>query len=231
MESFIKHPVVFEFNGLPGTGKTTIQNELGKLFKADNIEYCTLYYKQKLHQRAVSLLLSPWLLGLFFKLKSYTKFFAKKQNRSWHIAGILSFVRSYRDFPLQDEIKVLIQDQGVVQNFVSIAHHDPIRSIESLDKAIDWIVKKKATFVRIECELDAELSMQRIQLRATTGSRLDTMGIEERKQILLTQQDNFRIVREAFDKSGAFPVISISTRLKPEENAQIIYQQMKQYLR
>lgn len=230
MESLIKHPVVFEFNGLPGTGKTTIQKELGKLLKADNIEYCTLYYKQKLYQRAVSLLLSPWLLGLFFKLKSYTKSFPKKQNRNWHIAGILSFVRSYRDFPLQSGIKVLIQDQGVVQNFVSIAHHDQIQPVEALNDAIDWIVRRKATFVRIECELDAELSMQRIQSRATSGSRLDAMDIHERRQILLTQQENFRIVREAFDKVCAFPVIRISTKLAPEENAQIIYQQMKQYL-
>ena len=121
--------------------------------------------------------------------------------------------------------KILICDQGIFQALVSIAHIDKIKSSKHAQKVMDVIKNFEIKF--INCEVDPQLSEERLKFRKNGGSRFDKMNEEERTANLLKQQDNFKILRNCLKETvNPDKIIKIDTRNETISNAQLIFDEI-----
>lgn len=214
--------MIIEFNGLPGTGKTTVA-------KALNAKLYRTYTTRLEHNFHVSNLryyfscLFDGSLTLYRLAYKYVKYATKNGDRDKlkYIWVLITYYKAYRAHLKHRSEEMLIIDQGIVQALISIHHGDLVKNDEHLKPIMSFFNKKHIDFTLINCSNDKEVSSMRIMTRNTGGGgRLDACDDAEREKVLLAQIHNFNLVRNACDESMKnCKQIEISTLDTPEENA------------
>ena len=223
MGLFLEKSVIIEFNGLPATGKTTIANALVEKLQQDNIPCIRNFIRFKWQRNGRTVLLSPRLLLLLFRLHRFANGIKPRKNRITHILGEMFHCRSYMDFlRTTKEKKVLVVDQGLIQSIISIANLDKIEDKASLNKIVDFYKKNKIAFISVDCVVDPQLSYERIKDRPDNTARMHRVPRNELLNAMKRQADNFAIVRDCFSQKLSIKTISIDTESDPIENASII---------
>ena len=216
--------MIIEFNGPPGTGKTTVAKELEKIFKEQNI-CCNMYGKipsVTKKELIICFIKGGWKIYfsslLFLKKEVSTQDKMRKKIALLILAYYLLFCK----YAKEEYEKVLICDQGIFQALISMAHIDKISNVKYAKKVIENIKDFNIFFVN--CEVNAQLSKERIQLRQNGGSRFDKMSEKERSENLLKQQENFEVLRAGLKETvETKKMIKIDTFNEPQVNAQIIF--------
>ena len=135
--------MIIEFNGLPGTGKTTVANELNKLFQANNI-CCNIY--GRIPAVTKKELISCFIKG-GWKIYFNALFFAKiegaspDRTRKKIAMLVLAYYLLFCKHEKSKNEEVLICDQGIFQALISIAHINDVKNTKSAQKVIN-IIKK-----------------------------------------------------------------------------------------
>lgn len=196
MERDNKNPVIIEFNGLPGSGKTTIAHKLQRrLMEADNT--CLNYYcRIPFFKSPRFLYLNPFYWKDIVKAKRFSQILSLGNKKSNYL-HLLQYIRMYREFIKDKPSDFLIIDQGILQSFVSIAHQNKIQSIDSVEWYIRSLGIEYFPLVVINCNVDEKVANERIEERENNGCRVESMSLLNRQKTLLTQTSNLKTIREA----------------------------------
>lgn len=220
MESIGPKTIIIEFNGLPGSGKTTISKILKeKLTKDYGIEVKSRYARRSRHRKAYSILLCPRYYRLLISLNKYSKLYGTKRSFVRRLS-IANFVREYYNFVFDNKKCALLIDQGIVQGIISFAHQDSLTTSEYLDDVLLNCGFEKLPIVIVNCNIDIEEAVKRLNQRPQNGCRVEKMSKENMLQTMKTQCRNFSIIRSLLEsKFSQLIMIDINTDAFPEENA------------
>lgn len=213
--------MIIEFNGLPGTGKTTVAQAL-KSHLDGQYNVWLKYTKEESRLKRYISYLFDGSIRLFLLGYRYSKYSGKcyKRSKLKYIGLLIAYYRAYRDFLNKHNGEVWIVDQGILQALVSIHHDDSIVDSRYLKSIFSFLSQKKIDITIVNCRCDVDISLQRIKSRKTSGGRLDVCDDFERLDILKTQELNFTTVRSAaYRDSNGRNQIDIRTKDLPQENA------------
>lgn len=215
--------MIIEFNGLPGTGKTTVSRALGERIKGRReVAYRLEPLASKLKRYASALFdgsLTLYRLGAAYS-DSVTG--GDRENRKYAFV-LLKYYRMYRCYARNANGNgVLLIDQGFLQAFISIAHGRELTDVTALDRLLSFLKKKGVRFACVNCLGGVELARDRIVSRGATVGRLDVCEDGERMAVLAVQEKNFATVRARVAELLGYDTVSVDTALPPEENAAFI---------
>lgn len=216
MESHASTPIIVEFNGLPGCGKTTIKNQLSIYLSKANIRFEEFNcFKIK---SIFPYLLNIKVIKLYFLLRHYS-ISTRGAIDNRHIKYVLFFYILYTHYNRKDGI--LLVDQGIIQSLLSISHMSVIKGTTYLSKILNFTESIKG-FVVINCKNDAEVSFDRIKGRELNGCRLENFEDAKLYKALKTQKDNLEVIRNGIPMS--ISSLELNTLNTIENNARQIYE-------
>ncbi|MBR2927387.1 MAG: AAA family ATPase [Clostridia bacterium] len=213
--------MIIEFNGLPGTGKTTVAKALSS--RLDNTYHVRFKYDAATSrlQYYVSYLFDG-SLKLHLLAARYAKYATQNRDKDKrkYIGVLIAYYKAYRRFLKQCPNEILIIDQGILQALISIHHGDLIENAQYLKPIFNFLTKKKINISLVNCSNDVTTSLQRITSRNTSGGRLDICDDHERENVLNSQIHNFTVIRQVCAEAmGNCKCIEINTLETPEQNA------------
>ncbi len=215
-----KKPVIVEFNGLPGLGKTTVANiligELNKLgYETINGRYRRSVFNT-LHHPFPEL----YSLKLYSLVSSYAKFIPPIGRKRTHVHWTNFYARKYESMVKYSGADFAIVDEAIIQFLVAMAFQD---RMPVSDKAVAIVEKLKylgIEFVRVDCVNHIEESAKRIMSRPSRGLVFESMQPKELLRTLEVEAANFEYLRTIFSQVYQDQlVITIDTLDDPEKNA------------
>lgn len=214
-----KSPIIIEFNGLPGTGKSTIVECLDKELKSRGYNVIRRYSHRFWHKYHFTILSAFYNLKLFKLVRSYSSDIVPLVKKL-HVGNVVWYVRMYKNIEKYTHADFSLIDQGIIQDLATIAWREPLPCNEKLGKVISEIKKMGIRFVRVDCKNDIELSMDRVVSRTHIGHEFEILSNVELKTALSIQADNFSYIRSVFSQIMQDQiVVEIDTSVLPEENA------------
>ena len=216
--------MIIEFNGLPGSGKTTIAKAISDALCKRDIPHCFKYAPAQCRFLRYISYLFDGSAHLYFLGRKYAKS-AGKENLKEKMAilpVLVYYYRMYRQFSKKCPDQVLIVDQGFLQGLISIVHTDLVNDTKPLQAIFRFLKKKKLCVHFVHCKNDVNLAAQRIRERKTNGGRLDAYKDEALIGAMCVQQQNFDLIRSSVDQLPLCRELTVDTKCPPEENAEKI---------
>ena len=224
MEHFVSKPIIIEFNGLPGSGKTTMARQLRRELESLQCIVSFNYNKRKFHKFGFLVILNPKYWSLIKEIFLYSRLFTKRRSVK-NILHIAKYVRKYNDFANCPKNKILIRDQGFVQSLVSLAHQDNLPQSDRLDNILRKSGIDHMPLFIINCDVDETVSENRITSRSKNGCRVVGMSETERLQTLKIQKENFVFLRNKIEKvCPTIAFVNIDTSISIRDNVNTIIQ-------
>lgn len=226
----IKKPVLVEFNGLPGSGKTTVANLLfNKLeaagYNVDQRENTYLINRLGSLGRKWRMLKSggvilPWRLFAF-----YLSIEPLRLDRLHQIKRIYAWTSSY--VRLYGEggrgWDVVIVSEGFVQAVVSAVFLDKFGKKRDLQDLLSYFLEKNFNIVIVDCVIDESVASERILSRQGTKGRFDQMAVTNLEGNLQRHNRNLEIVRRNLRYMGCPETVKIDMHRSAEENCELVF--------
>lgn len=224
MERVDKRPVIIEFNGLPGSGKTTIARALGNSIESMGMTVSYHYYRHNYQMYPKSILLSPKYIPVVKALSDYARLLPNRQYMP-RVLTMVNFLRMYRNFIKDRGSDFLLIDQGIIQSFISLAHQDQLKKSPRLEKAFKCMHLDNLPVLFVNCNVREDTSNARIISRSSNGCRVESMTDEARHRTLKMQEDNFSYLREVI-KESLTSYIDINTDNSVDDSLGIVRERM-----
>lgn len=218
MGHLFQKPLIIEFFGLPGAGKTTVANALQRRLEGMGVSTVTHYYRNILHRKPQTLLMSPRYWKLIKTSLSFANLLSKRSYIQ-RILLMLKFVRMYRHFESDKPADCLLVDQGIIQGIVSIAHNEKLTRSDKLESLIGLMHMDAMPLIFVNCNVSNKTANERILSRPSNGCRVENMTCEERKRTLLVQSNNFHLIREIINKKYSSVRVVVVDSEEPVEFA------------
>lgn len=222
MEKISRKPIVIEFNGLPGSGKTTTLVTMRGLLKkyevielsGDSVRTNKWTYQEIMGSKEIRKVFFSFLKA-FFLIHPITWERWKLTKRTfgyWY--GIQKSSVTHHGKP-----RICILDEGIIQGFVSMAYKGTIRDKAVFLDCIKSIMESLDNVICVNCITDVNVSKERMRARKNKWSRLDAIqDDEELLKALLVQKKQFEAIR----KKAISLSISIDMNDSAEQNAKKI---------
>lgn len=200
-----KRLVVFEFNGVPGCGKTTVSKEVIKKLKASNfiVSEPRNFFNGEKNLKKIMILLS------IFKIENlkvlYYLFVFSLNIKPLEFARIKHIKLAYFYYYYIKRMQVksyeydfIVLDQGIIQAIVSILKNDKVTNYTKLYKLLDTIFEGIQCVYTVNCEVDSYIARNRIRGREPQkGGRLDYISDDDELLSTLSVENKyFKIIRE-----------------------------------
>lgn len=226
-----KFPLIIEFNGLPGSGKTTLSSHIADYLNKNNIR-CLLYQDYlKLNSRKSKVLkVSNFLFELMkpsnWPFIYYSTSFLKSaglwsRDRISRLRSMFYMYMNIKKLIKKESIDVIIIDQGVIQTIISILFLKNLSCEEQVNKILECLSETITKFCIINVHVDVDLVSQRIVKRQKMSSRIDRMNEEEARDYLLANSRNFNKIRKIISEIN-IQHLNIDTFLDVKKNSRII---------
>ena len=222
-------PKIIEFNGLPGTGKTTISQLLEEYLRKENIPVYNSNFRHSFSEKTYSLLLAPGYFRRIIELHNYSKHFVNTPSLRNTLIP-LRYIRMYNHFVNDNKSGDLIIDQGFVQGLISLAHTEFFPKEDDLANLLASSCLQRIPIIFINCDCSVDKTIQRLLSRQSQGSRLQLLEYDELKRAMMVQYNNLKTLRSLMTK--VYPdirCISVDAELSPESNAKTIIDKIYSY--
>lgn len=221
METHTRGPVVIEFNGLPGCGKTTTARALRDTFAESHYSSVFSYYKSSWFRKKIGQLFWYKNIRLLIRL---LRLALSQKNFFASLPGVLAICRYNQMYNMfaQNGEDILIIDQGIVQGFLSMSHTNAIANIILLDKIARHLHFKDLSLIMVNCDISVKESLKRIKERQTNGGRLDKMSFLDLVKALRVQDNNLQIIRSCIMGNIPLACITINTHDTVKDNVEKI---------
>lgn len=227
-QSAVKTPIVLEFIGLPGAGKTTVFHQVVAQLKQQGVsvaagdEILRSWKKQPIWQRLGKLI--PQTQNQWQILRQSLLLATQVKPTNW-----LSFskaIKTYANLKRIDAIaqanneQLILLDQGLLQEIWSIGLTGTTPAIEDIKEELALIFSQRPIAI-VDFQINIETAIQRIQNRPTDQSRFDLMS-QEAAQQLLSQYAPY--LQDIINCAQTFniPVLEIDSSLSVDEKTQQI---------
>lgn len=222
MEFVNKKTAIIEFNGLPGTGKTTISRLLAEnLVKEYDMVFCG-YNRHSYHDYTYSMFMSPLYYSRALKFFSYSRYFVTPRSIRYSLVP-LKYLRMYDFFVKDKNNGGLIIDQGFIQGLISLAHNELFPHTKSLGYLLRTSGLNDLPIVIVNCNCSLDRTIDRLLTRPVQGSRLQLMNKEELKVTMTVQEHNLQTLRSLLiETCPNTKCVTIDTELSPEYNVGLI---------
>lgn len=220
--------VILEFNGLPGSGKTAISKELMELESSSKEEYVLYEDVLKDEFPKSKLLEIGWLLFLFinpsnllFLYYSLSLFKNVEQITSERLRRMYRLMRMYFIYKrIFKKIKprVIIVDQGILQQILSILYLDSLKNEVVIKKLFLYIKKTIPSYCLVNTNVPVHQVVGRIRNRGKLDSRIDLLSADQILPALELQRENLEKIRSLLSIEKV-QSLTIDTTLPPKQNA------------
>lgn len=185
-----------EFNGLPGSGKTTLANLLKSKLDLQGHKTFLRYYKHSFPYRHYCTLFLPHYYRLIYLINQYSHSFSTRKSLIRKLS-IVNYVKMYIDFVSNNKSGILIIDQGILQSIVSLAFDELFPDNDKLIAILQECGIGDLPLVIVNCSVPLAISEERIEKRGpkSSGFRLDSLDVEKRVNVLETESVNFETIR------------------------------------
>lgn len=221
------HKTIIEFNGLPGCGKSTVGKELYNMLPPGKATYPYVLPIGKFWL-IIKSIFDGSIIFIFYCLLILRKFkSSSRKEKLYLLIGAYYHFQLYKHFLDYSDKEYMIVDQGLVQDVISFAYCDSIKSKKYVSKMMNFCFRKfEKSLCIINCDIDIETSLNRISYRGKTdGSRLDKLiskSREKARRVLETQQNNFVVLRDIVNKL-CYSHIEIRLDKVISDNSKAIY--------
>ena len=213
---------IIEFNGLPGSGKTTISQVLGQYIKKENGMVSFKYFRHWCHDYTYSMCMSPLYYNRAIRFVKYSRCLEVQQSLRYSLLP-LKYIRMYEHFVRDNKQAELIIDQGFIQGMISLAHTDLFPREELLLSLLKTSGLNDLPIVFVNCKCSLDKTMDRLLTRQAQGSRLQQMNKDELKHAMSVQEQNLTYIRSwVVEVCPNTKSITIDTELSPAYNAELI---------
>lgn len=210
---------IIEFNGLPGTGKTTIANVLQTKLEAKQIKCLDNYSSTN----KILFLFDFRCWIIFFKALLFTISISPTCQVIYRAKKFVLFYKMYHDFILCNQDAVLIMDQGILQNVISSIHEGEMTNTYYLKRLLQYYASSGISFLRVDCILDIRTASMRLTNRTHGSSRLDNLNSIDANRALYHQKMHFNKVRSIFAEIyPTLTVVEIDTKKDINYNSDLI---------
>lgn len=235
MERLMKNRVVFlEFNGIPGSGKTTlsdrvIENMKGVSYTVESyhqlIEKPTRNNLKRLVRYLFSIKLSSFKIGYLALMYLITN---KKLNHEngLRVISLIVLFDFYQKKSLANDEEVILVDQGMVQQMVSMLFESELIAEKYVKKLIRYTQKKDMGIIIVNIDLDINESFERLTKREGNISRIQKLKKDTAMHTLIMQQNNFNKIRKIIRELD-LESITVNTQGSIETNVLLLENYIK----
>lgn len=235
MERLMKNRVVFlEFNGIPGSGKTTlsdrvIENMKGASYTVESyhqlIKKPTRNNLKRLVRYLFSIKLSSFKIGYLALMYLITN---KKFNHEngLRVISLIVLFNFYQKKSLANDEEVILVDQGMVQQMVSMLFESELIAEKYVKKLIRYTQKKDMGIIIVNIDLDINESFERLTKREGNISRIQKLKKDTAMHTLIMQQNNFNKIRKIIRELD-LESITVNTQGSIETNVLLLENYIK----
>lgn len=189
-------PLVIEFNGIPGAGKTTTMYEMRKTLKAMKVREISpqevvahqINYKEILLSKKIRDAYIIFLKACFL-ISPITIERLKYMNFTFNYWLGVKKLEIYKK-------GICVLDQGIVQGFVSMAYQGKIKNEKMYYGYLERVLSGLDNIVCVNCNIDVDTSKIRMKTRKSRGGRLyEIKSDKQLTEVLLLQNKQFEKIR------------------------------------
>ena len=218
MECNYTDPLIIEFNGLPGCGKSTICRQLKKKLEELGHDVCFSYRRKFTPRNQYWLFFNPKFWHVILSSARFSRFMDKRQSLS-RLVFTPFFIRMYNDFISDRKNGILLADQGIVQSILSMAHTDSIPTSNNLNQLLTACEMGNIPIILINCQASLNVVNTRMIKRPNDYSRIGKLPKEGRLQSLKIQESNLSSILTCLTKMFPdIPQLYINTENSVENN-------------
>lgn len=211
-------PLVIEFFGLPGSGKTTLQSHLQEHLKSNSIIAATrkdlsywLQSKSRM-EKSCYLILNPiYTITIIVSLLRISKSIKLFSNDIFkNIISITTYPLYMNYYSNEKDVDIIILDQAVAQGIWSICISSNDFNKSLITKIfLNINILYKATFIFFE--IDSDTSIKRILNRQNGDSRFDSIkSIKELNNMMRNGYEKMVMLKDLI-RENKIPMMSIKT--------------------
>lgn len=182
-------PVIIDFYGLPGCGKTTLCKTLINQYPDKVIDVDAVwvsYWTQNWFKRISEIPIFV-VFKLFFLFLRSPKL--SKEERNIY-RGFFVHIISYSHFKRMN-YKVLLSDNGLIQDLVSLFYKKESIFSKKHARTFSSLIKGYTNLNQVFCDIPVALSLERIRTRNRNKGRLDLIRDNKNLENALTVQSEF----------------------------------------
>ncbi len=215
-------PIIVEFNGLPGLGKTTVANALMEELNTKGFKTISKYRRNIFHTLHHPF---PELfdLKLYNLVSDYAKSIPPRGRKRTHVNWTNFYAQKYKSIEKDCKVDFAIIDEAIIQFLVAMAFQDKMPKSEQAVAIVRRLKTIGIKFVRVDCVNHIGESAKRIMSRPARGLLFESMQHDELISTLEVEAYNFEYLRSVFSEVYENQlVIAIDTLDNPQDNVQII---------
>lgn len=222
-----KTPVIIEFNGLPGLGKTTVVNALIKELRSHGYKVVDRQYRTNRLQTTRKPMPEFFSLSLYRLVRSYSHIIPPIGPKQRYVNWTNFYAWKYNSIIKRGNLDYAVVDEGIIQFFVSMARAEKMPESVLVDKVVLKLKSLGISFVRVDCENHVEEACLRVMSRPARGLAFERMSKEELFQSMSNWAYNIDYLRSVFSRIYDNQlVIPIDTKDPVDYNVQMIYKKI-----
>lgn len=216
-----RNSFLIDFNGLPGSGKSTIALSVCDLLDAKLLS--EIYKPSK--KRLLTIIKNIRFIS-FSQFVSFLRLFIISKSKNMVVNAFLNLILTYKTYKTSAS-KYMIVDQGLLQNLLSCFYYEQIstRHKKIIIKIFKSFCKRFDKKLVVNVDLPLSETIVRINGRTNGGSRVDVLCDSQKEELLKSLSLKVAVLRKIYSQVAS-DYINIDSSDDVYSNAERIIKQI-----